>query len=100
MPGQLRLAENLRTVRIDCGKGATSKTDVDPLGRGVVPHVIRVITQLDRRPRPEIARVQELESLALSVRNSDQPGIRDGRDALRFAKAGQTPDVSVSFHVE
>src|SRR5262249_8936218 len=93
------LAEHLRVARTDRRERAAAEPDIEPLRRRIVPHVVRIAAELDPTAWLKMV-VEQLKTLALSVRDCDQ--LRVGRygDALRLSKARNALDVRAALQAQ
>src|SRR5206468_9247829 len=74
--------------------------DVHALGGGVIPHIVRIVTELNDPTGAVVVGAQQLETFALAVRDCYQLRVRHNGDSLRLAKPGHTLDVSAGSDVE
>ena len=100
MRGELRFAGDLAVGGIDRRQGSAAKADEQPLGGGIVADVVGVVAKADRARDSEIARIEELCALALSVRDDHSLDVGRHRNALRFVKPRQALEVPVGLEIE
>jgi hypothetical protein len=97
---QLHFTDDLGIRDGDRRESTAPESDIDTPGCRVIPDVIGVVTEPNRRPLTEIIGIQQLHTFSLAIRDRDQAGVRHHGDALRLPKPGQTLQVSAGFHVQ
>src|SRR5690348_1874500 len=100
MRRELHFAEQPPGRGIDRRQRTVAESDIQPLGRSVIPHIVGIVAKPYDDARSVVVRTEQLQAFTLAVGDGYSPRVSGDGDSLRLPESWQASGVSADPDIQ